>query len=248
LEHCQETSRPNRSYKQRRTFVSMRRIAGVLRHPRSTMAALVAAPSWLPTWALILAVWLVPAGWLLSTETGRQALVDERVRQIEAFGGRVDDAEYETLRRSPPLGTYFASGGRVLLAPPVTVLVAVGLGLLARIDGAALSLGPALAVSVHASVVLALQQLVATPLHYLRESLTSPTNLAVFLPGLEDGTVGARLFGAVDIFGLWWLWLLALGVAAATGRPARRYLARLLVVYVAVAAGVAVAMALSGGS
>jgi hypothetical protein len=54
----------------------MRRIAGVLVHPRSTMAALVAAPSWLTAWAFVLMVWLAPAGWLLSTNVGRQALVD----------------------------------------------------------------------------------------------------------------------------------------------------------------------------
>jgi hypothetical protein len=226
----------------------MRRIAGVLVHPRSTMAALLAAPSWLTAWAVVLLVWLVPAGWLLSTDVGRQALVDERVRQVEAFGGRIDDAAYAALQQSPPLAAYFSSGGRLLLAPPVTVAVAAGLALLARLDGAILSAHAALAVSVHAAVVLALQQLVATPLHYLRESLTSPTNLAVFLPMLEDGTVGARLFGAVDLFGLWWIWLLAIGVAAATGRPARRYLTRLLVVYLAMAAGVAAVMALAGGS
>jgi hypothetical protein len=212
------------------------------------MAALLAAPSWLTAWAVVLLVWLAPAGWLLSTGVGRQALVDERVGQIEAFGGRIDDAAYATLQQSPPLTAYFTSGGRLLLAPPVTVAVAAGLALLARLDGTSLSAAAALAVSVHAAVVLALQQLVAAPLQYLRESLTSPTSLAVLLPVLEDGTVGARFFGALDLFGLWWIGLLAIGVAAATGRPARRYLARMLVVYLGVAAGVAAVMALAGGS
>lgn len=226
----------------------MRRIAGVLWHPRSTMAALVAAPYWLSAWAFVLLVWLVPAAALLSTDVGRQALVDDRVRQTEAFGGRVDDAEYEVLRRSPPVAAYFTSGGRLLLAPPVTLVVAAGLIILARLDGASLSALAALAVSVHASVVLAVQQLLSTPLLYLRESLTSPTTLAGLLPGVEDGTVAARLFGAVDLFGLWWIWLLAWGVAAATGRPARRYVSRLLVVYLGVAAAIAAVMTLSGGS
>jgi hypothetical protein len=226
----------------------MRRIAGVLWHPRSTMAALVAAPSWLTAWALVLLVWLVPAGWLLSTGVGRQALVDERVRQVEAFGGSVDDAEYAALRASPPVAAYFTSGGRLLLAPPATLAVAAGLVLLARLDGASLTARAALALSVHASAALAAQQLVAAPLHYLRESLTSPTNLSVFLPGIEDGTVAARLFGVIDVFGLWWIWLLAIGVAAATGRPARRYVARMLLVYLGVAAGLAAVMTLSGGS
>ena len=226
----------------------MRRIAGVLTHPRSTMAALVAAPSWFPTWVFILALWLIPAGWLLSTETGRLTLIDERVRRVEALGGRVDDARYDALRQSPPWGAYFTSGGRFPLSPPVTLLVAAGLAGLARLDGTALPFVAALvAISVHATLALAIQQLVATPLHYLAESLASPTNLAAWL-GLESGTVGARLFGAIDVFGLWWIWLLAVGAAAATRRPARRYFARLLLVYGGVVAALAAVMTLAGGS
>jgi hypothetical protein len=95
-------------------------------------------------------------------------------------------------------------------------------------------------------VVLALQQIVATPLHFIAESLTSPTNVAGVLRVFDEGTLPARLFGTIDVFGLWWMWLLALGAAAATNRPARRYVWRLLAVYVGVAAGVAVVFALLG--
>jgi hypothetical protein len=225
----------------------MRHIAGVLIRPRSTMAALVAAPTWLTAWALLLVVWLVPAVWLLTTGVGRQALIDERVRQVEAFGGQVSDAEYDAWQQSPPWVAYFLSGGRLLLTPPVTLAVAAGLALLAKWDGVTLSAPAALSIGVHASTVLAVQQLVAMPLHYLRESLTSMTNLALFLP-VEDGTAAARLFGAVDLFGLWWVWLLALGVSAATGRRPGRYLARMLGVYVGIAAALAAVILMSGGS
>jgi hypothetical protein len=226
----------------------MPRIAGVLLHPRSTMAALVAAPAFLATWAVLLILWLAPATWLLSTNVGRQALVDEHVRVVEALGGQVDDAGYARLQQSPPWFTYFISGGRLLLAPPLTLLVAFGLIGLARADRVGLSLPAALAVSVHASVVLVVQALVATPLHYLRESITSPTNLAVIGPGFGDGTLPARLLGSIELFGLWWLWLLAVGVAEATGRPARRYFGRLLVVYVGIAALLAAVITVAGGS
>lgn len=212
------------------------------------MAALVATPSWVGAWIVVLLVWLIPAAWLLSTPVGQQALVDERVRQVEAFGGRIDDEAYAALQQSPPLLAYFTSGGRLLLAPPVTLAVAAGLILLARLDGARLSGPAALAVSVHASVPLALQQIVATPLHYLRESLTSPSNLAVLLPMFDEGTVAARILGAVDPFSLWWLWLLAIGLHAATGRPARRYFGRLLVVYLGIIGATVLVMALTGGS
>ncbi|MGE0464502.1 MAG: YIP1 family protein [Vicinamibacterales bacterium] len=226
----------------------MRHIAGVLWRPRSTMAALVATPTYLAAWLVLLVIGLSLAAALLRTNIGRQALVDERVRVIEALGGRVDDERYARLQNSPPYGAYVTSGGRLLLTPPVTLLVAAGLMALARTDGARLPWAAAMAVSVHASAALVVQQLVATPLHFLRESITSPTNLAVFLPMLEEGTVAARVFGSIDLFGLWWMWLLALGVAAATGRPARRYLGRLLGVYVLVAVMVAAGMAVIGGS
>jgi len=194
---------------------------------------------------VLLAV-LICGGLLLSTSVGRQALVDERVRVTEALGRRVDDAAYARLQADPPISVYLTSGGRLLLTPPVTLLIAAGLMALARLDGARLPFVTALAVTVHATVVLAVQQIVATPLHYVSESLTSPTNLAGILRVFDEGTWPARLFGTIDVFGLWWMWLLSLGLAAAAGKPARRYFGRLLAVYVVVAALVAAVFAVMG--
>jgi hypothetical protein len=225
----------------------MRRVTGVLLHPRSTMAEVVRHPAFITTWVVILLAVAICGGLLLSTPVGRQALVDERVRVTEALGNRVDDAAYARLQANPPLMVYLTSGGRLLLTPPVTIVVAAGLLLLARLDGAPLSFGTALAIAVHATVVLALQQIVATPLHFVSESLTSPTNVAGILRVFDEGTWPARLFGTIDAFGLWWMWLLSVGLAAATARPARRYFWRLLAVYVGVAALVAAVFAVLGG-
>ena len=226
----------------------MHRVTGVLVHPRATMAEVVRHPAFITTWVVVLLAVTVCGGLLLSTPVGQQALVDERVRVTEALGRRVDDAEYTRLRTDPPLTVYLTSGGRLLVTPPVTLLVAAGLLVLARIDGAALSFTTALAIAVHASVVLALQQIVATPLHYVAESLTSPTDVAGVLRLFDDGTWPARLFGTIDVFGLWWIWLLSVGLAAATTKPARRYFWRLMAVYVGVAAVVAAVFAVLGGS
>lgn len=224
----------------------MRRVTGVLRHPLATMAEVVRHPAFITTWGGVLLVVAVCGGLFLSTPIGQQALVDERVRVTEALGGRVEDAAYDRLRSDPPVSIYLTSGGRLLLAPPITVVVAAGLVALARLGGARVTFVTALAITVHATVVLAVQQLVATPLHYVNESLTSPTNLAGMLGAFDAGSVPARLFGAIDVFGLWWMWLLAVGLAAATGRPARQYIWRLLAVYLSVAAIVAAVFAVSG--
>ena len=224
----------------------MRRVLGVLTHPRATMDGLVRHPALITTWVLVLLAVVFCGGLLLSTEVGRQALVDERVRVTEALGRRVDDGEYARLQADPPVSVYLTSGGPLLLTPPITLAVAIGLMLLARLDGAKATFVTALAIAVHASVVLALQQIVATPLHYVAESLTSPTNVAGILRVFDDGTWPARLFGTIDVFGLWWLWLLSLGLAAVAGKPARRYFWRLLAVYVGVAALVAAVFAVMG--
>jgi hypothetical protein len=217
----------------------MRRVTGVLMHPRSTMAEVVRHPVFTMTWVVVLLAVVICGGLLLSTPVGQQALVDERVRVTEALGQRIDDAEYARLQAKPPLLVYLTSGGRLLLTPPITLLVAAGLVVLARLDGVSVSVKTALAVVVHATVVLALQQIVATPVHYLYESLTSPTNVAGILRVFDEGTWPARVFGTIDVFGVWWMWLLSIGLAAATARPAWRYLLWLTAVYVVVAALVA---------
>ena len=226
----------------------MRRVMGVLVHPRATMAEVVRHPAFITAWVVVLLVVGVCGGLLLSTPTGQQALVDERVRVTEALGGRVDDASYQRLRNDPPMSIYLTSGGRLLLTPPITVAVALGLMTLGRLEGRRVTFVTALAIAIHATVVLALQQVAATPLHYAYESLTSPTNVAGLLRLFDEGSWPQRLLGAVDVFGLWWMWLLAVGMAAATGRPAGRYIWKLLAVYVGIAATVAAVFAMLGGS
>lgn len=226
----------------------IRRIAGVVVRPRATLSAVVRTPAWLGVWFTILLAWALAGGWLLSTEIGQQALVDEQVRSTEAFGGIVTDAHYATLQEQPPWWVYFTSGGRLLLNPAVTLLVALGITLMARRDGARASMAQGLAVSVHASVVLVIGQLIATPIHFVRESLTSPFTLASVLPLVESGSLAARAFGTIDIFSLWWGALVAVGLAALTGRGVGRYawpLAGIFLVSGALVAGVTVVM---GGS
>ena len=65
---------------------------------------------------------------------------------------------------------------------------------------------------VHASAVFAVRALVATPIDYARESLGGATSLSMIMPSFGESTFPARLLGAVDIFVLWWVVLLAMGL------------------------------------
>ena len=42
--------------------------------------------------------------------------------------------------------------------------------------------------------------------------MSSPTNLAVFLPFLDESSFLARLLGSIDLFFIWWMLSLAIGL------------------------------------
>lgn len=200
------------------------------------------------TWLVVLVLWAGSAAAVLTTPVGRQALVDERVRVTEALGGSVDDATYRAWQAHPPFATYLSSGGRTLLLPVVTLLVGAGLWLMLRRSAGGGTFRGCLSVAVHATVVLAVQQVLAAPLHLVRESLTSPFNLAAVLPLFDEGSLPARFLGTVEVFGLWWVVLLAVGCAALTGRRVRTFLGPFVGVYAGVAAVVAAAVVMMGGA
>jgi Yip1 domain len=238
---------PKASYSSGRGGGVIRRIAGVVIRPRATLVELVDRPAWAATWLFILIVWAICGGWLLSTDVGQQALVDERVRVKESVGGTLTDPEYAALLAQPPLWVYFTSGGRLLLTPEVTLLIAVVMWAVARRARASTRFSQALAIAVHSSVVLVIGQLVATPLHYVRESLTSPLNASAILPLMEDGTAQTRFFGVMDLFALWWAGLLAVGLSVLTGRPTRRFIVPIGLVFIGFAAVITTALAVMGG-
>lgn len=212
------------------------------------MVELARRPVWVGAWVFILIVAGSCGAALLATDVGRQALVDERVRVIETFGGTVDDPTYAALQAQPPWWVYLTSGGRILLTPAFTLVMAAICWAVARRHQPGTRFSQALSIVVHATVVLAVGQLVATPVHYVRESLTSPLNMAAILPGMEEGAPLARTFGAVDLFAVWWLAVIAIGLSALTNRPARRYFGWLGAVYVGFAAVMAGVIAAVGGT
>jgi hypothetical protein len=68
------------------------------------------------------------------------------------------------------------------------------------------------AVVCHSGVVLAALSVFTTPLAYVRESLSSATNLGVFLPFLDESSFLARMLGSIDLIFIWWMLSLAIGL------------------------------------
>ena len=225
------------------------RVTGIIRAPRQTFAEVAARPTWAGVVLLTSLVTFGCSALLLRTEVGRFALVDQWERIALAFGQAVDDARYAGFERLSEHGVGYAALSAVLGGPVLTVTVALALMLVTKgIMKQQASLRQSLAIAAHAGVVLALRQVIAAPVNYLSETLASPTTLIQVVSTFAEAHPLARLLGVIDVFVLWWIVLLAIGVASLDRRPARPLALAFSGVYVVLALLLALAMALSGGT
>jgi hypothetical protein len=90
------------------------------------------------------------------------------------------------------------------------------------------------AVVVHSGVILSVSQLFGLPLAYAKESMSGATNLAVFLPFLDESSFAARALGSVDLFILWWAVSVSIGLGVLYKRRTGPIAFTLIAVYVAI--------------
>jgi hypothetical protein len=211
------------------------RIAGILFSPRATYADVAAHPRWLGMFLTVFLVTGTATTALMSTEIGRNAIVDRQISQAEEYGRHLNQAQLDTIERISSYYVYFA---------PVLQFVFLTLGSL-FVAGVALAVFNALlggdarfkqvyAVVAHSGVVLALLSLFSTPLAYARESVAGATSLAVFLPFLDERSFAARLLGSIDLTFIWWMVSLSIGLGVLYRKRTGPIATTMLVVYVAI--------------
>ncbi|MES1164763.1 MAG: YIP1 family protein [Verrucomicrobiota bacterium] len=225
------------------------RMIGVMLWPRKTYAGIIAGPHWLGALLVVLGATVIPTVLLGSTDVGRRAAVDQQLQVLESFGRRVTQAQYqEMVRRSPNAGNVLAAAQLIGLPVGMFALTAILHGLLGRRGAAPASVAETFAVVVYSSTIPALRTVVSAPLAYARETLASPTNLAMLVPFFDENTFGGRLFGSLDVFVVWWMANLAIGLSVLYRRRAAPIAVGLVAAYGVLALGVAVAKSLLAGS
>jgi hypothetical protein len=225
------------------------RVLGTLTSPRRTYEDAAARPRALGVLLVVLVAMIAPRAWIHSTIVGQRALVDQQLQTMEAFGQTVSDQQYDRMQQMAPYGRYFVAAGQ-LVGLPLTVLAisAILFAIVSGVLGGAASFRQVFAVVSYSTVVLALRTLFSTPLNYARESLSSPTTFTALFPFFEDNTVGARLFGSVDLFVIWWIVNLAIGIAVLYKQRTAPIAATLLVVYGIVALTIAAIRSVLAGA
>jgi hypothetical protein len=214
------------------------RFIGIITAPRATYERVVADPKWLGMLALIAGALALALGGLLFTEVGQRAWLETAASS--PLGGPMTDEQYAALQKFAPYVGYGAVVQALVVMPLLFLLIA---GILFAVFNAALG-GDArfkqvFSVVVHSASVFTLGTLFTVPMNYMRGTLTSQTNIGVLLPMIDDSSFIGRLLGMIDLFWVWWILVLAMGIAVLYRRKTQPIAMTLFGIYAVIAVAVA---------
>lgn len=219
------------------------RFIGIITAPRASYEAVVAKPKWLGMYVLTAIIIAAGAAVPMTTDAGKQAAVDQQVSSMEAMGFPVSDEAYAGMMKGTAILPYTTAGGvffgGLLMA---VIIAAIFWAIFNAALGGDASYKQIFTVLVHAGVITAVGQLFTGPLNYFRGSVASATTLSVLLPMLDEKSFLGRLAGAIDIFIIWWLIVLAIGLAVLYRRKTQPIAITLFAIYAVIALGIAAYM------
>lgn len=214
------------------------RVIGIITAPRATYESVVAHPKWFGMLALCAVGLGVLIGGFLMTKVGQEAWLEAALNS--PFSGQVSDQQIQAMEKMAP---YVGYGTVVYMLVLVPIFMVILSGILYAVFNAAMggnaTFKQVFTVVVHAGPIGLLSQLFTVPLNYFRGTMTSATTLAVLLPMLPDKSFAARLLGMIDLFLIWQLIVVSIGLAVLYRRRTQPIATALLVVYFIIAVIVA---------
>ena len=223
------------------------RFVGIITSPKATFQTVVAHPRWLGMLAVSCIAAALLVGGFLFTKVGQDAWIDAALSS--PWSGGNSPQQVEAMEKMAPYAGYFGVVQMLIFIPLFYVVVA---GILFAVFNAAMG-GDAtfkqlMAVVVHTAPIGVLGQLFTMPLNYARGTMTSATNLAVLLPMIDDSSFVGKLLGMIDLFLLWQLFVLAIGLGVLYKRRTQSVATTLFAIYGVIAVALALVLSSVGGS
>lgn len=225
------------------------RAIGVITSPRATFEKIVAAPRVGGALMLVTLISMAAIYILLSSERGQQAWLDQAVAQQEAWGQTVSDEAYARMQSMSRYAAYMGAA-QFIVGVPLGALIMAGIlfAIFNALMGGSASFKQVMAVVAHSQIISALAFLVTTPINYVKGTMTGATNLGVLFPMLDESSFLARLLGMMDLFLLWWLFVLSVGIGVLYKRKTSSVAMVLFGIYFVIALGFAAFFASRSGS
>jgi hypothetical protein len=216
------------------------RFIGILFSPKETFQAVAASPKVLGMLLTVSILTGVFAALPMTTDAGKQAAIDQQVQSIKSLGIQVSDQAYDQMQKGAGRLPYTTGIGAFIFIPIVSAIFA---GILFAIFNAALggeaSYKQVYSVYIHSGVIGVVSAAVSGVVNYFSGHAGSVANLGALLPMLEEKSFVANLLGTVDIFLIWSVIVLAIGLGALYKRRTQPIAISLLSVYAVIALGIA---------
>ena len=229
------------------------RLIGVVTAPRGTFGSVAASPKWFGMLAVTAVLMAFFAALPMTTAGGRQAAIDvadAQMRSLQKMGIQVDaDKMHDQMEKTAGQLPYRNGGGVLVFAPIVALVLA---GILFAVFNAGLggdaSFKQVFAVVVHAGAISMLALAFSGTINFFRETLDSSTNLGTLVPFMSQDSFVVYLLGAIDLFRIWWVLVLSIGLAVLYRRRTQPIAMSLLSVYAVIAIAVALFKSRAGGA
>jgi hypothetical protein len=225
------------------------RLIGILTSPMATFQNIVPNPKWFGALAVTTLLVALFSALPMTTEAGRQATLDQQVSAMKSFGMEVDDRMYEQMERGAARLPYTTAASVIVISPIFALIVA---GLLFAVFNAAMggeaSFKQVFSVISHAGVVSALSAIFSGTVNYFRGGTGSIANLGALLPMLPEKSFLGNLLGTIDVFLVWYVVVLAIGLAVLYRRRTQPIAFSLLGVYAVIALCIALFKSRVGGA
>lgn len=216
------------------------RLVGVIVSPREAYAAVAARPRVLGALAVVLAIIVLAQGIFLSTEVGQQAALDQNVRAMEAFGVQIPDEAYQRMEEGMRMAPVTGGVSAIVFWPLIMAIIsALFMGVFSMLMGGNATFKHVFAIVAHSAIVIALQQAFSMPLSYARGEFAG-ASLDVFVPMFEETSFVARFLGGIDLFFIWWIVSVSIGLGVLYKRRTGGIATTLLGIYVLIVLIVAI--------
>lgn len=227
------------------------RAIGIITAPKATYEAVVRSPR--PFGILLLCCVVIGLAQALPqfTERGRQAALEMQVQQTERWTGKpVTDEQYRAMEQWGRIGAY-TGPIFVLIGMTVWSLLqsAIYWAVFNALLGGTATFKQVLAVVTHSLVIGALGMLISAPIMLWQGTMSmgGPFNLGALLPMLDEGSFLARFLGVVNVFTIWGLMVLAIGLAVLYRRKTTNIAIALFLAFGIIGAAFVAAFSRSGG-
>ena len=213
------------------------RILGVIFAPRAAYADVAARPRWLGAMLVVLLVTGGSTFAFLSTEIGKNAMLDQQRQTMESFGVKLNEQAIQRMEEGAGARpTSARSARRCSCRSRRSPSPASRSRSSTRCSAATRRFKQVFAIVVYSGVILVARGDVRAAARLrARNACRVRRRSSVFLPFLEENSFLARFLGSIDLVRVWWFVSLSIGLAVLYRKRTGPIAVTLLVVYAAIA-------------